>query len=66
MLKVCFRMFKMSQFFRTLAKLNLDLDDHFGSGDIDYENYTTTAVRPDTGEVFFSLKVSNPPIIIFF
>lgn len=42
-------------FFRTLAELNLDLDDHYGSGDMDYENYTTTAVRPDTGGLFFSI-----------
>lgn len=45
------------KFFRTSAKLNLDLDDHFGSGDIDYENNTTTAVRPDTGKVFFLIEI---------
>ena len=42
------------KFLRTLAKSNLD--DHYGTGDIDYENYTTTAVRPDTGEVFSHRK----------
>ena len=47
-------LFSICEIFRTLAKSNLD--DHFGSGDIDYENYTTTAVGPDKGEGFFLIE----------